>query len=702
MVSQYSITMKPSFLVETSKLPPKEAQQITNKIYQLSLDPTPDAKVKKQLKYMLGGRMLHRLRSGHYRIFYTFNSQYISILALRRRDDDTYDDELDAEFLGGLSNVASPATNRSGPYSYMRKANSWTQEQPQTKPLPEPITINLLHKLHVPDMYHARLLRIKDQDALLECPGVDPDILLQIDAYMFETPIHEVAQEKDLVLAQVEDLWRYHEGELLTFLLKLSPEQEKFVHRSLSTGGPTLVKGGPGTGKSMVALYRVRAMIEKMRNEGLAEPHILFTTYTNALVSSSRQLLEQLLGSDAHYIKVQTADSIIHSTLSKLGQRKNILDGPEFLQLFQTATSEPTFEGNALQQQMQRQMLQKLGHEYLLQEISNVIEARQLHSLLQYQDAARPGRHIRLNAAQRKVIWSIYERFHSFVIASGKETWQMRRTRADQLVERSSEYQAYDAVVIDEAQDLDPSALSFLVKLCKSPNQIFVTADANQSIYGSGFNWSDVHACLNFKGRTGILRTNYRSTREIGEAAYSYLSTESLLDSERLEHLYMHNGPIPAVCTISSDEQEATLLSQFFRLACRDLRHPLGSCSLFCPSEQIGRSLAQRLSDYGIEATFMKGQDLDLKRSGVKVLTLKSSKGLEFPIVALAGFSGSSYAIQPTDVSLEERNETFAKSRRTVFVGMTRAMRALFLIIPEAVDSLLLQGFQPQYWSVKK
>src|SRR2546421_10510230 len=75
----------------------------------------------------------------------------------------------------------------------------------------------------------------------------------------------------------------------------------------------------------------------------------------------------------------------------------------------------------------------------------------------------------------------------------------------------------YDAVVIDEAQDLDPSALRLLVQLCKQPNRVFITADANQSIYGSGFNWADVHDDLRFQGRTAVLHANYRSTREIGE-----------------------------------------------------------------------------------------------------------------------------------------------------------------------------------------
>src|SRR2546429_7248356 len=100
MTTEWRITQKPDFFQALLALPPKETHQVLEKINLLAQDPTPDAKVKKQLKY-LNGR-LHRIRSGDYRIFYTFEQPYISLLALRRRDDDTYDEDMDVEFLGRL------------------------------------------------------------------------------------------------------------------------------------------------------------------------------------------------------------------------------------------------------------------------------------------------------------------------------------------------------------------------------------------------------------------------------------------------------------------------------------------------------------------------------------------------------------------------------------------------------------------------
>ena len=98
----------------------------------------------------------------------------------------------------------------------------------------------------------------------------------------------------------------------------------------------------------------------------------------------------------------------------------------------------------------------------------------------------------------------------------------------------------------------------------------------------------------------------------------------------------------------------------------------------------------------------MIGQELDLKRSGIKVLTLNSAKGLEFPTVALAGFVGSSYPIIPREASDDERDELLARERRTMFVGMTRAMRALLVVMPVNITSPLFQGFDPAYWNLSR
>src|SRR6266702_2012074 len=315
MATAWLTTMKPGFTNEWLILPPKEARQVLEKINLLARDPTPDAKVKKQLPHLNG--KLHRIRSGNYRIFYTFEQPYISILALRRRDDDTYDEDMDVEFLGGLDPRFDEAqAARAAQPDWERIL---APKELEKRPLPEPITEDLLTDLDVPKACHTRLLHIQTREDLLDCPGIPDDYLLKIDEYMFERPLAQVLQQPDYLLTDVNDLLRYKEGELLGFLLKLSPEQEKYVTWGINASGPTLLKGGPGTGKSTIALYRVRSLVHELRKKGRDDFRILFTTYTNALVNSSQQLLRQLLGGDVKYVEVQTADSIAMMLLKQAG-----------------------------------------------------------------------------------------------------------------------------------------------------------------------------------------------------------------------------------------------------------------------------------------------------------------------------------------------------------------------------------------------
>src|SRR6266700_1317881 len=694
MATIWLTTMKPGFTNEWLALPPKEARQVLEKINLLAKDPTPDAKVKKQLKHI--DPRLHRIRAGDYRIFYTFEEPYISLLGVRRRREDTYDEDVDVDFLGGLDLVLESTTKEAQP--------DWERllapKEPEKRRLPEPITEELLTNLRVPKECHARLLPIATEGDLLDCPGVPDDYKLKIDEYMFERPLVEVLQQPDYLLTDVNDLLRYKEGELLGFLLKLSPEQEKYVTWGINASGPTLLKGGPGTGKSTIALYRVRSLVQELRKKGRNDFRILFTTYTNALVKSSEQLLQQLLGDDVRYVEVQTADKIVMKLLGRVGAITKFVDDYHLTHLVQQAVKQVSLAGNAVQQQAQRQALERLSSDYIQQEISQVIVARQIYSLQVYLATPRPGRRVRLNVVQRQAVWSVYETLKQLLQQRGEETWQQARAKAESLIAGGMVGLNYDAVMIDEAQDLDPSALRLLVRMCNQPNSVFITADANQSIYGSGFNWSDVHERLKFQGRTSILRVNYRSTREIGEAAQSYLSA-SMLDDEQVERSYVNSGPAPVVRMIRSGGEEVQLLSRFLPAAAREFRLSTGACAVLCPTAKAGKAIAAELTHRGIEATFMPGQELNLSRPGVKVLTLKSAKGLEFPVVALAGFSDSGwYTNVPTSVPAEEREEFLAMDRRTMFVGMTRAMRALLVFVPVQARSPLLEGFDGAYWNL--
>ncbi len=605
---------------------------------------------------------------------------------MRRRQEDTYDENIDAEFLGGLdvssyeyalisSLPADSAKSMSIPFALPTSV-----EEVRERLLPEPITEDLLRKLQIADEYHALLLPLKSETELLDV-AVPQDITGCILDHFFPPSLSTLQSQPDQIISHVDDLLRLKQGEFLQFLLRLSPEQERAAVWSKNITGPTQVKGKPGTGKSMVALYRIQSILKQLQRDGVQSPRILFTTYTNSLIQSSQQLLELLLGEDVKYIHISTVDKLILSLAEKhFSHPIKVTSGSTPLGLLKN-------KYNVLKRDKPElyQSIVHLSPEYRLDEISFMIAARGIERWEEYETLDRSGysRDVRLGSRQRQAVWALYEMYVQQLAIMKQYTWQSLRVQVEKVHAENPSFLQYDAVVVDEAQDLDPSVLRLLFNACKAPNRFFVTADANQSIYGKGFTWREVHEGLRFQGgRTTVLKTNYRSTRQIGEAAQSYLSDVGIAETDATEWVHMHHGSLPEVCRASDEQDEFHALTRFLLRSASTFQAGLSSCAVLCPTKKIGMAIADQLNQANIRAAFMQKNQVNVAFPGVKVMTLHSSKGLEFPVVVLAGFNNSHYSVLPDTLTDEEKQESLARDRRTLFVGMTRAMRALLILIP--------------------
>jgi superfamily I DNA/RNA helicase/mRNA-degrading endonuclease RelE of RelBE toxin-antitoxin system len=690
----FEIIHKPTFTNQLLAIPKERAMQVLEKIEVLRDDPKPHGNLKKKLKGYKGD--IYRLRSGDFRIIYTYGDGWVALLGVDARKDvyrgDKEFDEpapLDVTALTNLDDRLVPQVSPTYPPS---------TQTTQPDLLPVELTEDLLIRLLIPSALFPILLHCQTFDHLLaaDIPDAVRDRLFDsITAPNFD----QVLTQPSFVTGNTDDLLRFKEGDLLGFLLKLNPEQEKFVTWAANATGPTLLKGSPGTGKSTVALYRTQTLLKALQASGTPHPRILFTTYTNALVTFSEQLIQQLLGQDSQFVEVRTADAVMSALAAQASGKFSLISSTDLLKLVQQAIPNAiaTLEGNVLQQQAQRTILQRLKPDYLLDELTEVIDARGIETLDEYSATPRAGRRVPLNKTQRQAIWSLKQQVDRLLAAQHLETWAQMRKRALQHLETSPH--RYDAVIVDEAQDLSPVALRFLTQICRTPSRLFITADANQSIYGNSFRWGDIHTALKFAGRTGILKINHRTTQEIGEAAHAYLQ-EGILDEEMSDRTYIHSGPFPIVRAVHDRPAEGALLMQFCRAAAREFRLGLGACAILTPTEKAGRNLVGQLTYLGLEAEFMTSKDLKLTGNRVKVLPLKSAKGLEFPIVAIAGFLEATYPPIPKNTADEEKAEAFSRERRTLFVGMTRSMRALLLIVPATQPSPLLQNFDPKLWNL--
>jgi mRNA-degrading endonuclease RelE of RelBE toxin-antitoxin system len=685
-MSRRQLTIKPSCMREIAAFPNDRSALLWEKINQLVSDPLPDGKVKKKLK---GADGVYRMRVAEHRVFYRFGEEWISLLGLRRRREDTYDgvpaDSPDAlppeddDDLDALLTRSEPRKFSLAPVV-------------QERPLPEPITPDLLRALGVPVATVPVLLRCATEEALLQA-AVPAEVLTRVVDRLFPPSIERLDLQPDLVVPSTADLVRYKEGDLLGFLLRLDEDQLKLTRWALQ--GPTMVRGGAGTGKSTVALYRVKALLERPGATG--RERVLFTTYTRALLTVTRQLLEQLLTPDQlRRVEVATCDQIAWRVVSRArALRAFEADGASLRRLADLrARHQPG--GSAFESRLRARALDRLTDGWLLEEFDWILDGRGLSGLDEYLTTPRPGRGLPLNERARTAVWELHQ---AFLAECKHERYPALRREALGLSREGGAVERFDYVIVDEAQDLSPVFLALMAEICSSAEGLFFAADNKQSLYSRNYSWSSAHPRLQFRGRTALLRRNYRSTREIDRAAFGLLHADEGEDLAGSDSPY--DGPLPVLVKDVAPGAQATWIVRFVRQMARHLHLKTSAAAVLVPGAAIGEALARELVAQGLDARFFPGRDLDLKQDVVRLLTLHTAKGLEFPIVVIAGLETGAWPVPEDFDEPGLFDERARHERRLLYVGMTRAMRGLMLLAPEGCRHPALQDLDLTHWHVE-
>lgn len=103
-------------------------------------------------------------------------------------------------------------------------------------------------------------------------------------------------------------------------------------------------------------------------------------------------------------------------------------------------------------------------------------------------------------------------------------------------------------------------------------------------------------------------------------------------------------------------------------------------------SNEFEREFGENLSlpEFLQQIALQSGENEESSKDTVKMMTIHSSKGLEFPVVFILGFTEGVF---PSSKTVEERKEMgLEEERRLCYVAITRAMRHLFLMDSEGVS----------------
>ncbi|NLW64590.1 MAG: nuclease, partial [Syntrophomonadaceae bacterium] len=208
----------------------------------------------------------------------------------------------------------------------------------------------------------------------------------------------------------------------------------------------------------------------------------------------------------------------------------------------------------------------------------------------------------------------------------------------------------YDAILIDEGQDLESSWLRLVLSTLKSETgSLLLVEDRAQEIYRRKSYSQELG--LSFRGRSRILTINYRNTEQIVQFAWDmYEHFNPTKRSERSEGIVeiippqstRRKGPAPFVKKTSSFHDEArSIASEIKRLHYIE-NIDYSQIAVFYRVKQmsipyvkilINTFKKQGIPYYWLSENFESKRMFDRNESTVKISTVESAKGLEFNVV---------------------------------------------------------------------
>lgn len=248
----------------------------------------------------------------------------------------------------------------------------------------------------------------------------------------------------------------------------------------------------------------------------------------------------------------------------------------------------------------------------------------------------------------------------------------------------------YGAVLIDEGHDFEPEWYKLIVQMIDpNTNSLLVLYDDAQNIYGQAnrkkLSWKSLG--VQAQGRTTILKLNYRNTLEILSVARVFANELLLGHDEDDDGIPLiepqsagRRGALPELIRVEQQKDQLPAIIHRLREE-RTAGRRLPDMAVIFRNSWEGEKLHEALQQAGIPSQLAEGNgasSLFVVDDTVKLITMHSSKGLEFPLVIIPGLG-----------SLPKPGKNETEEARLLYVAMTRATERLVLIHHE--DSIFSQ-----------
>ncbi|OGQ78140.1 MAG: hypothetical protein A2289_04700 [Deltaproteobacteria bacterium RIFOXYA12_FULL_58_15] len=461
-------------------------------------------------------------------------------------------------------------------------------------------------------------------------------------------------------------------GPLAKWRVFLHPDQEALVHPKTGYNGPVRVLGGAGTGKTVVAMHRARALAQGLEESA---QRVLFTTFSKALAADIQHNLKVLYGGqDPQNIEVVHLHSWAAKYLKTVGINFAIATPVDSQRLWTDDALGIYWDG-------------RFSEAFCKDEWAEVVQAQDIRDEQAYLRASRKGRGgPRLRKADREALWKVFAAYRRALEDAGKMEYADLVRQARKHIESNPGTLPYTSVIVDEAQDFSAEDLKLVRAIVpKGANDLFLVGDAHQRIYGKEVTLSSCG--IDIRGRGRRLRVNYRTTHEIRQYAVARLEGVEVddLDGERDDlkgYTSLLSGPHPTVQWFAHGEDERTAVVARIKELLSDDVAPATVCVAAPTNQLLDEVYKAALADAGIPTLRIKGQDSVPMGKGVRLCTMHRAKGLEFPHVLVAGLGDTRFP-HPIDDELHDDPRSVKQhedhQRRLLFVSTTRARDTLWV-----------------------
>ncbi len=323
-----------------------------------------------------------------------------------------------------------------------------------------------------------------------------------------------------------DELERLLAAPIEEWMIFLHPDQRTLVDRRFA--GPARVSGSAGTGKTVVALHRAAVLAKRFRASSApaGPPPVLFTTFIKNLPSVFENLYRRLPTVVDGAVEFINVDKLAARFCAE-SAAPSALNSDAVKAAFDDAWAAVVLPGTPL-------LRAGLTRGYLREEVTAVLKGRGIDTLDEYRHVERTGRRTGFTAAMREQSWALREAWDERLAERGVEDFPDVVRRARDLARERSEPR-YEAAIVDESQDLTLVGLQFIQALVNGQgfdgqDGLFLVGDHAQKIYPGGFTL--VQAGVDVRGRSAVLRVNYRNTRPIIDVAMACAGSEPVDDDE--------------------------------------------------------------------------------------------------------------------------------------------------------------------------